>query len=377
MRPIPGMLPTLGLVFYLHTARGHCIRLLYMASMILMWFHVAASVPRLEMIPGSLVEIVNSTSAGSQGNKHGYEDGSVRRVGNTTHMLVSELISDPMWIRTRLGHWATTNLSGDAGWERVGTLILDGHQMISTANCSDVASHNAALWSPIAFYENNSWFLTYVGYNCGHSWRTANTNGVIKLAKSTLPGPLGIGGPYLSTDDALLAPGPESQAWEGIQGVDSFFAFKSPSNQLLAFYGSSPFGHPWNVGLAQSSSNSINGPWTRLAHGNPLALDAGRTENPIVVETQDGDGSPLLLMVHDFVTQNGGGFGMSWSKDGVHWANSTMIDVPGGCEAPLGILASKAMPQQFTMWFNRRGSYDGLYAAQFKLSTVMDDSLYP
>ena len=45
--------------------------------------------------------------AGSAGNRHGYEDGSVVRVGNTTHMFVSAMVGDPMWIKMRLEHWQT------------------------------------------------------------------------------------------------------------------------------------------------------------------------------------------------------------------------------------------------------------------------------
>ena len=131
------------------------------------------------------------------------------------------------------------------------------------------------------FYEANYWHMTYVGYDCGRGYSNANTDGQIKLAKSTIPGDAGVGGPFAAVPGILLARGAAggntSQPWEGKQGIDSFQAFKGPGQQLLAFYGSSPFGHPWNVGLARSTTGCIKGPWVRLAQGNPLALDGGQS----------------------------------------------------------------------------------------------------
>jgi hypothetical protein len=117
--------------------------------------------PRLTL-RGNASTIINRSSPGSAGNIHGYEDGSVRHVGNSTHMLVSELYGNPIWVGMRLAHWQSTAADGAASWERVGVLTLDGSPMISTANCSDKLSHKAALWSPVAFYEDNFWFMSYV-----------------------------------------------------------------------------------------------------------------------------------------------------------------------------------------------------------------------
>jgi len=58
---------------------------------------------------------------------------------------------------------------------------------------------------------------------------------------------------------------------------------------------------------------------------------------------------------------------MTWSADGVTWANSSMVAVPGGAEAPLGLLPSLSHPGCFTVWWNKRSSYDDLYVAQFEL----------
>ena len=170
-------------------------------------------------------------------------------------------------------------------------------------------------------------------------------------------------------------------------------AAKKTKQRLLAFFGSSRFGWPWNIGLAESSSGGIEGPWLRLAKGNPLNIDGGKTENPIVIEVsvsapektgvssvsgESYGSSTMLLMLHDFVTDGARGFGMTWSRDGVNWANSTMVSVPGGCEAPMGILPvldsavsrEEGGAQAFTVWWNKRGRYDDLFSAQFELSFV-------
>lgn len=96
----------------------------------------APPTPMLVYVNHTLVNFANGTTPGSAGNKYGYEDGSVRRVGNTTHLFVSELIGDPVWVKMRFGHWRTRDLDGAIGWERVGTVVLDGLPAISTANCT-------------------------------------------------------------------------------------------------------------------------------------------------------------------------------------------------------------------------------------------------
>ena len=85
--------------------------------------------------------IVNASHPGSRGNAHGFEDGSVVRIGAALHMLVSEEFGDPKWVRMRLGHWTTRDPFGEANWTRVGTLARLGEggreEMVSTADCSD------------------------------------------------------------------------------------------------------------------------------------------------------------------------------------------------------------------------------------------------
>ena len=320
----------------------------------------------LTFVPGSLRCIVNQSSPGSSGNIYGYEDGSVVRIGDALHMFVSEEISAPKWVGMRLGHWATNSTTGDEGWARIGTLVLDGKDMVSTKNC-DGKDHMAALWSPMAYFVETEqrWYVTFVGYAC-----PGNVDGVIYVARSTVVGRTGIGGPFESAGDGdpLLSRN-QSVPWEGAQGDDSFVVFTQPGAgagaQLLGIYGSSDGASYWSVGLATQADGVITGPWTRAATGNPLQLNGQRAENPIVFQvTPDPSQPPLVAAVHDWITREGEGFGITWSADGITWAPSQIVSVPGGVRAPMGVVAIGN--DTVVIFFNRQDpGFDSLWTARF------------
>jgi hypothetical protein len=319
----------------------------------------------LTFVPGSLSCIVNASSPGSAGNTFGYEDGCIVAAAGQLHMLVSEEVSAPKWVGMRLGHWATSVATGDSGWVRQGTLVLDGKAMVSTGHCDGI-DHRAALWSPMAHYAQAEarWYMTYVGYAC-----PGNADGVIYLARSLVAGQGGVGGPFVSVGSGPLLARNHSVPWEGGQGDDSFVAFRppgaAPAGPLLALYGSSDGGSYWSIGLAQAAS--IAGPWTRAPTGNPLPLNGQRVENPIVFEASpDPAQPPLLALVHDWIRREGEGFGLSWSPDGLSWAASQLVAVPGGVRAPMGVVDLGG--GVLAVFFNRQGaSFDSLWVARFAL----------
>ena len=347
--------------------------LLQLAAELLLLFPPIAYGLGLELIPDTLRCIVNSSSPGSVGNTYGFEDGSVRRIGGALHMLVSEEYLAPKWVGMRLAHWVTKDSAGASGWTRVGTLVLDGSEMVSTRNCSDTRSHTAAMWSPVAFYseEEGVWYVTWVGYNCPGNW-----DGWINLMRSTVVGQEGIGGPYLSVGNLLERS--RASLWEGNQGDDSFFAFPPPTGAadgpLLALYGSSDGGSYWSVGLSRSASGSIRGPWTHAA--TPLQINGQRTENPIVLQVQSNATSPpFLIAVYDSIMGEKDGFGFTWSLDGEVWAPGQPVALPGGARAPLGLvpLAPTGSDEwgdaALLVFFSRQEpSFDTLWVAQFNLT---------
>ena len=111
----------------------------------------------------------------------------------------------------------------------------------------------------------------------------------------------------------ILKPGPESDAWEGSQGVNSFFPYQV-GDKWLGFYGSCN-GHNWfKVGLAEAPS--LAGPWKRCTAMNPVPLAGDRgPENPVVHRLKSG----RYLALFEVVARENG-FGFADSADGIHWS---------------------------------------------------------
>ena len=95
----------------------------------------APPTPMLVYVNHTLVNFANGTTPGSAGNKYGYEDGSVRRVGNTTHLFVSELIGERRTARTTSPlqhHHPTTTPPPAAACTCVQTRAFKPHPSLST-----------------------------------------------------------------------------------------------------------------------------------------------------------------------------------------------------------------------------------------------------
>eukprot|EP01052_Picozoa_sp_SAG31_P022679 SAG31_NODE_1816_length_7206_cov_3.636133_4_plen_733_part_00 len=357
----------------------------------------SGAAPSLRLIPGTDRCIVDQSHPGSQGNKFGYEDGSVRRSADGgVQMLVSEQYGSPRTLPMRQAHWKTADPLGESGWTRGGTIVLDGAPMEGNGTNCSVAGHRFSLWSPIANFENGSWAINYVGYNCVKGLAYP-VDGAIWLARSIVPGEHGFSGPYMTaTPSQLLWPGTKSQTWErwpqspperpgGGGGVDSFFPFPTLDGRLLAWYGScpnTPDSKEAGVGLARSASGTLAGPWARLP-GNPVLVNGNRIENPITLQLGN-----ITYMVHDW-TSNGvrgipSGFGFTWSTDGRRWAKSQLVALPGGIRAPMGLLET-SQPGVLSVWFNCYNCFDdssstsqfgSLHVARFNLtwSTTVSQS---
>ncbi|NJN26880.1 MAG: hypothetical protein HC819_13320 [Cyclobacteriaceae bacterium] len=220
----------------------------------------------------------------------------------------------------------------------------------------------AALWSPMTYWlsEEDRWYLSYVDYMSALDLDTAfrrNMHGRIMLARSLTSGIEGIGGPYEDTL-MLMEPDENSQAWEGLQGVNSWYPYQLDDGTWRSFYGSAqsqyfpiPF---WGVGLAESAS--FFGSWQRAAHGNPVLIDTLFVENPVVDRLADGrfvafvDGGPKTM------------FAYSVSDDGINWSRAIFIDLekhtqrwwakPWGMRTPLGLI--KEGDGMYTLFFTAK-----------------------
>jgi hypothetical protein len=172
---------------------------------------------------------------------------------------------------------------------------------------------------PVYNEKDRRWELFYVAYRSQHESPTQWLNaydGKIWRAVSRTRGMEGIGGPY---DDVgvILQPDAESQTWEGLQGVDSFFPYRV-GNGWYGFYGSAnteklPVQH-WRVGLALAPA--LADPWKRCADLNPVQLEKVYTENPIVSQLDDG----TFVAVYDRATVSDvpTAIGYAYSRDGIH-----------------------------------------------------------
>jgi hypothetical protein len=183
---------------------------------------------------------------------------------------------------------------------------------------------------PVFDEEKDVWNLFYVSYRARPNLDTAwllNYDGRIWRSKSVRAGIEGIGGPYVE-DSVILEYGENSDPWEGLQGVDSFFPFKVRS-RWLAFYGSAQTQYNpcrlWAVGLA--GSTTIAGPWRRLSQSNPVNLRSRFAENPIV--------EPLARRGYLAFVDGGhinDAFGYTTSGNGLEWSPARFIPLDGATE---------------------------------------------
>ena len=278
--------------------------------------------------------VITTRSPDAKGNKYGFEGGRAVKVGSTYHLFTAEMVDDPVWVKMAFGHWTSPD---GANWKRVSTILTSSGEY----NGQDP---RASLWSPLVVYDESRelWNLFYVAYrsqpNTAEQFLN-NYDGQIWRAVSTVPGPEGIGGPYRDLG-VIMKPGPDSGAWEGLQGTDSFFPYRV-GDKWFALFGSArsevlPIEH-WLVGIA--SAPDLGGPWERHNDLNPAPIETKFIENPIVTRLPDG----RYICVYDH--QEADCIGYAFSDDGIHWQPGKSLTIqpePGtwakDVRTPLGLI---------------------------------------
>lgn len=300
----------------------------------------AGEEPVLTLVDQHDEPVITKGSPGTEGNKYGFEGGSVVKIGDTYHFAASEMVGDRKDAKMKLAHWTSTDR---IHWNRIST-------MYESSGTCDGTDPRGALWAPMPIYDDagGRWNMFYVAYNCQPNtptqWRI-NYDGQIWRAVSKTKGSEGIDGPYEDVN-VILRPDGESEAWEGLQGTDSFYPYRV-GKIWYGFYGSAntekmPCQH-WRVGLVKS--NSLAGPWKRVPELNPVSLEDVYTENPIVIRAEDG----TYIAVYDraIVSDNPLAIGYSTSRDGIHWSKGVGLDVQpqakghwaNTAQTPLGLVA--------------------------------------
>jgi hypothetical protein len=319
---------------------------------------VAGSTAELVTTKRFEAPVLTIQSSGAEGNKYGFEGGRVVKLNGTYHLFTSEMIGDPHWVKMRLAHWVSQDR---LHWKRLATLAESSGDFTGKDS-------RAALWSPMPIYDpaDNRWTLFYVAYQAApdtsQQWLT-NHEGRIWRAVSDTPGVEGIGGPY--TDAGIVFQrGRDSDAWEGLQGTDSFFPYKV-GDQWFALYGSAhtekiPISL-WQVGLAKAPD--LAGPWARCRDLNPLTVEKRFIENPIVTKLEDGS----FVAVYD--TDEPNAIGYTFSPDGIHWSSGQHLLVQEG----KGVWASEVRTPLGLIPEPEKDSFTLFYTANEKVSGMQPD----
>jgi len=300
--------------------------------------------PRVVLVRQHPTPVVTTRTPGAEGNRYGFEGGRAVKVDDTYHLFTTEMVGDPMWVKTRFGHWTSQDRMS---WTRAGTVRESSGEYRGK-------DPRASLWSPLPVWDQGEglWNLFYVAYRSMPSDGTRfllNHAGEIWRAVSSVKGPEGIRGPFEDVG-VVMRPGPDSLPWEGLQGTDSFFPWPV-AGRWRAFYGSArtetkPIGH-WLVGPAEAPS--LAGPWRRVTEDNPAPMEAHFIENPIVTEVPGG-----WIAVYDSETPDG--IGWAWSSDGVRWSKGRGLVLqpkPGewakDMRTPLGLVPEGG--DRFTLFY--------------------------
>ena len=289
--------------------------------------------------------VIQRGSPGTMDNQYGLEGGSVIKLDGTYHMFTAEMVGDPFWIKMKLAYWTSPD---GVAWVRQST-IREGSGDFTG---KDPRSN---LWAPMPIFNEaqDRWDLFYVAYHSGGEGKTAHWDGRIWRAESTTGGKKGICGPWKDRG-VVLEPGPDSQDWEGVQGTDSFYPFYN-GMKWIGFYGSSPYGEPWQIGLVEAEG--LEGPWKRRL-GNPALNGYRDIENPIVAKIEDG----LYMAIFDQIRPSNV-IGFVTSKDGIKWSKPKQLRVLSktcrDIRTPLGLIRED--DGSFTVFFTGRASDDGYW----------------
>jgi len=278
-----------------------------------------------EIIEAPTGPVIDENHPELEGNKYGFEGGSVVKEGGVYHLFVAELAGDPFWARMRLAHWTSRDARK---WKREATLY-------ETSGAMDTKDIRFSIWLPEMIFneQEERWNMFYITYRPASAdpKKVMHLDGRVWRAISEVKGRGGIGGPYRDVG-IILEPDADSQEWEGQQGTDSFYPWRV-GNKWYAFYGShkyDPHG-PWLIGLAEAEE--LAGPWKRCVGLNPSPIEKKFIECPFVVRIGE-----KYVAVYDSSSEDtnpryvidGHHVGYSVSEDGINWPRGRRLDVQPG-----------------------------------------------
>jgi hypothetical protein len=269
---------------------------------------------KLKMVSPSRGPVLGPKSPGAEEALGGFEGGTVIKADGAFHAFITEMTTG---LATRLGLW--TSPDGDH-WTRTSTLFTSSGDFTGQ-------DRRASLWAPMPVYDeaHEAWDLFYVAYRSKPSPPTAwyaNYDGEIVRAVSQVKGRHGFAGPYVDAG-VILSPEKNPDAWEGLQGTDSFYPYRA-LDRWFGFYGTArtevlPISS-WRVGLV--AGRSLDGPWHRCSSLNPSPIETHFMENPVVSRIGSN-----FLAIYDVDVDAPKSIGYSESQDGVYWTPGMRLEL--------------------------------------------------
>jgi hypothetical protein len=304
---------------------------------------------RMQLVYAGPEALIDAGHPDARDNRYGLEGGFCVEQAGQRWLFVAEVFGEPKVVRTRLALWQASAAEPD-GWKRVATL---------KEGSGDYTGKDplASLWDPTPIYDPalERWTLFFVAYRAApdtDALARRNFHGRIYRMLSEVPGREGIAGPY-TDQGVVMEPGADSDWWEGVQGVDSFYPWPH-GDGWLAFYGSNSHHFPWAgkacpttrwFGCGLAAAKSLAGPWQRLSEWNPVLLNHRFIENPLVFRVRED----LWIVLYDSSNQQ---LSYAWSVDGMHWSKECTVDWAGKRPAWLGWLRTplSLLPEKDGSW---------------------------
>lgn len=286
----------------------------------------AADALTFRIVEESREPVIDSRTPDAATVQLGFEGGMALKHDGRYHLFMAEMVGEPFWANMALAHWSSAD---GLTWRRERTLAKSGENIATNPRGS--------VWAPMVVYDEKAlrWNLFYVTYRGDIS--RGHHGGRLWRATSTAEGPEGLNAPF-ENDTVILEKGPDSEAWEGQQGPDSFFPY-TDGQRWFGFYGGHNYDpiSPWLVGLVEAPS--LAGPWRRRPDVSPSAIDDMFVENPVVQRLANG----TFLALYDSDAPSNGEVkyvtdalhvGGSLSRDGEHWAKGFPIRVTAQDQHP-------------------------------------------
>lgn len=323
---------------------------------------------RLEVVDESNGPVIGLDQADASNNRSGFETGVTIKVDGIYHLFVAEMWGRPH-LDLRIAHWTSTD---GRKWSRLSTVL-------ESAPDRSARNPRSEVWVQAMIFDEkrDRWTLFYVAYRGGDpdkgEARNLDYEGTIRRATSDVAGRSGLNGKFVDDGVEIMRPDARSTAWEGQQGVDSFFPYRV-GEKWVALHGS--HNHvppsPWLVGVETGNSLTANH-WTRVPTQQPSPIETLFIENPIVfqlpnkhfIAVYDANNYPTQP---DIAPNAGNSVGYSISSDGIVWHQGRALVVqtkPGNdwssdARTPMGLVPEE--DGTFTLLYSARMKDRPFYA---------------